>query len=98
MAIRDLIWTSLDQCHLYLELKLDICPEDELFARSPGSTVQSIAAIYAHAVVTEDHSVQRTFRGTEPLHLRPEWTEVLTFLRMLPSTKSGPRAFGRTWR
>ena len=50
----------LRQTHVYLESRLDLCSDPAvLYVRLPGSSLQSIGSIYAHAVVTEDHSLGR---------------------------------------
>src|SRR5688572_7546326 len=47
-------------------------PPDGLLRRLPGSSLQSIAAIYAHAVITEDAGVHDML-GREPLYQAPQW-------------------------
>jgi hypothetical protein len=52
---------------------MDVCPEEALYRRLPGSSLQSIGAIYTHAVVTEDSYVQRALGQRQPLFESPEW-------------------------
>ena len=65
----------LRQTHVYLESRMDLVAEDVVYQRLPGSDLQSIGAIYAHAVVTEDHSFGE-WRDGGALHLRDEWRDV----------------------
>jgi hypothetical protein len=66
---------ALEQAHLYLEVRMDAVAAagmaDLLHRRLPGSDLQSIAAIYAHAVVTEDDSFRR-WRDGAAVHEREE--------------------------
>jgi hypothetical protein len=67
-----LLAEALDQAHLYLEVRIEAAGEpDVIYRRLPGSDLQSIGAIYAHAVVTEDHSF-RDWREGGALHARDE--------------------------
>jgi hypothetical protein len=67
-----LLADALEQAHLYLEVRIDAAGgPDVLYRRLPGSDLQSIGAIYAHAVVTEDHSLGHWRDGGE-LRLRDE--------------------------
>jgi hypothetical protein len=71
--------SALKQARLYMELRIDLCPPALLFEASGGSTIQSIAAIYAHSVVTEDSFVQRQLRGVEPLYESARWASRIRF-------------------
>ena len=73
MRAAQLLAETLEQAHLYLEVRIDAAGgPDVLYRRLPGSDLQSIGAIYAHAVVTEDHSLRRWRDGGE-LRLRAEY-------------------------
>ncbi len=52
----------------------DLPPED-LHRRIPGATIDSIAAVYAHAVVSEDWLISRFVRRRPPLFERDGWAE-----------------------
>ena len=67
---------ALRQTHVYLESRLDLCTDPGvLYARLPGSSLQSIGSIYAHAVVTEDHSLgRRSAKG--PLYQSEAWASL----------------------
>jgi DinB superfamily len=73
MQVAELLLESLRQARVYLEARMDVCGEDVLYRRLPGSSLQSIGAIYAHAVVTEDSYVRRALQGSEPLFESSEW-------------------------
>jgi hypothetical protein len=67
-----LLAEALDQAHLYLEVRIEAAGgPDVVYRRLPGSDLQSIGAIYAHAVITEDHSFSE-WRDGGALHIRPE--------------------------
>ena len=72
MRVAELMLASLQQSRVYLEMRMDVCPPDGLLRRLPGSSLQSIAAIYAHAVITEEASVHDML-GREPLYQAPQW-------------------------
>jgi hypothetical protein len=77
VSARELLLISLRQAHLYLETRISACAteRDILYSRLPGSNLQSIGAIYAHAVLTEDHSFAQ-LRADSPLSDAPEWAEL----------------------
>ncbi len=61
---------------MYLEMRLDLCMDpDVLYRRLPDSSLQSIGAIYAHAVITEDHWLRR-WRAGGPLYEKETWAEL----------------------
>jgi hypothetical protein len=68
---------GLRQAHVYLESRLDLIGDDAdvLYRVLPGSSVQSIGAIYAHAVVTEDAALGE-WRDGGVLHGRDEWADL----------------------
>lgn len=74
----DLLW-MLQWAHGLLERRVADCPDDAFYAFLPNASIASIAAIYAHAVLTEDNYVHRTVRGTEPLFESPQWAGRLGF-------------------
>jgi hypothetical protein len=78
MKPQDLL-EALRQARLYLEIKLDLCPPEVLFERLPGATIQSVASIYTHAVLTEDAFVHRAMQSTEPLFASPAWASRIAF-------------------
>jgi hypothetical protein len=76
MRAAQLLAGALDQAHLYLEVRMDAAGgPDVVYRRLPGSDLQSIGAIYAHAVITEDHSFA-DWRDGGALHIRPEHESV----------------------
>jgi hypothetical protein len=78
MKPQDLL-EALRQARLYLEIKFGLCPPDILSERLPGATIQSIAAIYTHAVLTEDAFVHRSMLSTDPLFASPAWSSRIAF-------------------
>jgi hypothetical protein len=79
MPDRDLQRQLLKQAHIYIEMRVGLCPEALLFESTPGATIAPIGAIYAHAVINEDSYVQRELRGATPLFERAEWASKLAF-------------------
>ncbi len=65
-------------------MKTGLCPPEALYAVTPGATIQSIAAIYAHAVITEDDYVHRRFGLGVPLNQTRAWTAKLSFPPQVP--------------
>jgi hypothetical protein len=54
---------------------VDDCPAEVLHAVVPGSTANSIAATFAHMVMTEDVFVQRRLRNSTLLYEEGGWRE-----------------------
>ena len=94
MKTQDLLRDALRQAHIYLELKLDLCPEHVMFEAPPGSTIASIAAIYAHIVLTEDAFMHRQLRGAAPpLYESAEWISRVTFPPKVAQDRGWTAAF-----
>jgi hypothetical protein len=66
---------QLKQAHEILEQAVGDLDSDALHRRLPGSTVHSIAAIYAHTVIGEDMLLNGVVRGGAPLYQTGGWSE-----------------------
>jgi hypothetical protein len=65
---------QLDFAHSTLEQVIDGC-DAILHDRPAGSTLQNIAACYAHAVLAEDMIVNGMVMGQTPLFMAGNWAE-----------------------
>ncbi len=66
---------ELKQGHDIIEQAVAGLPDDQLHHREESSTIQSIATIYAHTVMSEDQLMNDTVLHRAPLFERGNWTE-----------------------
>lgn len=66
---------QLGQAHNLMEFPLTDMPVEHLHHRYDGSTIQSIAAIYAHTVIGEDQMINGFLRNEPPRFDRDGWSE-----------------------
>lgn len=64
---------QLGQARGFLEFATAGLDADQWHQRSAGSTIQSIAAIYAHAALAQDYLVNTVARDRPMLYVRDEW-------------------------
>src|SRR4051812_24705755 len=75
MDFRKFVRAQLQFAHGTLEQTIEGCEVDVLHHKEPGSTVNSIAAIYAHAVIAEDMVVNVMLMGGSSLFSSNGWPE-----------------------
>lgn len=64
---------ELKQGHDILEQAVAGLPADQLHHRGAGSTIQSIATVYAHTVMSEDRLMNDKIHERAPLFDRENW-------------------------
>ncbi|HEX6032458.1 MAG TPA: DinB family protein [Tepidiformaceae bacterium] len=68
---------QMESMHGILEAAIGDCPNEVLLTKLPGSTISSIAAIYAHTVFGEDGLLNGLARGTTPVYQSEGWAETI---------------------
>lgn len=81
--------TGFGFAHQVLESVIKDVDIETLHAQLPGSTIGSVAAIYAHAVFGEDFFIQKSAQGKEPVHVSGGWSEK-TGVQLPPSPMQSP--------
>jgi CRISPR/Cas system CMR subunit Cmr6 (Cas7 group RAMP superfamily) len=74
---------EIKQGHDIIEQAVAGLPPEQLYHHPPGSTIQSIAAVYVHAVMAEDRLINGKLRAQPTLFEREGWAEKLG-IEMLP--------------
>ncbi len=75
MNTATMIRTQIADMHQYLELAIGDCPADVVAKRLPGAKINSIGAIYAHAIFGEDGLLNGLVRGTTPVYHAGGWAQ-----------------------
>jgi len=63
------------EMHQLLDVAIGDCAPELLTQRAPGSTINSIGAIYAHTIFGEDGIVNGLIRGMKPVYYANGWAE-----------------------
>lgn len=66
---------QMESMHATLEAAIGDCPNAVLARKLPGSTITSIAAIYAHTVFGEDGLMNGLVRGATPVYYAGGWAQ-----------------------
>lgn len=66
---------QMTEMHRYLELAIGDCPPDLLATQLPGATINSIGAIYAHTIFSEDGMLNVLVRGEAPIYHKGGWAQ-----------------------
>lgn len=74
---------ELTQGHDILEQAVAGLPADHLHHQGEGSTIRSIATIYAHTIMSEDYLMNDKILGRESLFERGKWA-AKTGIEMIP--------------
>jgi DinB superfamily len=75
MDLKTVLKANLDASHGAMEVAVRDCAPETLTHRFPGSTINSIGAIYAHTVFGEDGFVNGLVRGQTPVYYAGGWAE-----------------------
>lgn len=75
MDFQSFVRNQLQFAHGTLEQVIEGCEGDILHERQPGSTVHSIAACYAHAVLAEDMIVNGMVMASTPIFAAGGWAD-----------------------
>jgi hypothetical protein len=65
----------MGEMHRILEAAIGDCPADVVGKRLPGAKINSIGAIYAHAVFGEDGLLNGLVRGQAPVYYAGGWAQ-----------------------
>lgn len=74
MDVKTLLREQMQSLHGTLEAAIGDCTADALTKKQPGSTINSIGAIYAHTIFSEDGLVNGLIRGAKPVYFAGEWS------------------------
>lgn len=72
---RTMLREQFQALHHTLECAVADCPDDAVGKKLPGSTINSIGAIYAHTVFGEDGLLNGLVRGQTPVYFAQGWAE-----------------------
>lgn len=88
MEVRDLLRHQFRFAHGFLDQAVADVPPNLANLRLPGSTINTIAQVYAHTVVAEDAFVAEA-QGTQPVLLRDGWAPRLGIAEATPRQTPG---------
>ena len=66
---------QMQSLHGTLEAAVGDCPKEVVAKKMPGSTINSIGAIYAHTIFGEDGLLNALARGQKPVYYAGGWAE-----------------------
>jgi hypothetical protein len=73
MDVKGTLQEQMQALHGTLEAAIRDCPADALTRKLPGSTINSIGAIYAHTIFSEDGILNVLIRGGTPVYFAGGW-------------------------
>lgn len=73
MDVRALLRSQFRFAHQFLEMAMDDVSPETAAVKVGGSTINSIAHVYAHAIVAEDAFVSGATEGAQPVLVAQEW-------------------------
>lgn len=73
MDVKTTLRDQMRTLHGILEAAISDCAPDTLSCKLPGSTVNTIGAIYAHTVFGQDGLVNGLVRGDKPVYFTGGW-------------------------
>ena len=73
MDAKTMLREQMQALHGTLEAAIGDCSADALTRKLPGSTINSIGAIYAHTIFGEDGLLNGLVRGTKPVYFEGGW-------------------------
>lgn len=73
MDVRTTLRQQMQSLHGTLEAAIGDCPGEMLSTKLPGSTINSIGAIYAHTILGEDGLLNGLVRGGSPVYFAGGW-------------------------
>ncbi len=75
MDVKTTLKEQMQALHGTLEAAIADCPAESLTKKLPGSTINSIGAIYAHTIFGEDGLLNGFVRGQAPVYMAGGWAE-----------------------
>ncbi len=73
MDVKGTLQQQMQALHGTLEAAIRDCPSEALAQKLPGSTINSIGAIYAHTIFGEDGLLNGLVRGGTPVYFAGDW-------------------------
>lgn len=73
--VRSTLREQMQAMHGTLEAAIGDCPSNAVAEKLPGSTINSIGAIYAHTVFGEDGLLNGLTRGKTPIYFTGGWAD-----------------------
>lgn len=73
MDVKTTLREQMQALHGTLEVAIGDCTAGVLARKLPGSTINSIGAIYAHSIFSEDGLLNGVVRGGTPVYLAGGW-------------------------
>jgi hypothetical protein len=75
MDVKTTLREQMQAMHGTLEAAVGDCSPDAVARKLPGATINSIGAIYAHTVFSEDGILNFMIRGQAPVYMKDGWAE-----------------------
>jgi hypothetical protein len=72
---RSMLREQMQALHGTMEAAIGDCPDEVVAKKLPGSTINSIGAIYAHTIFSEDGMLNALIRGQTPVYMAGGWAE-----------------------
>ena len=73
MDVKTTLREQLQSLHGTLEAAIRDCPAEALARKLPASTINSIGAVYAHTIFSEDGILNGLVRGGTPVYFAGGW-------------------------
>jgi hypothetical protein len=73
MDVKTMLQQQMGALHAVLEAAVGDCSAETLAKKLPGSTINSVGAIYAHTVFGEDGILNGLVRGQAPVYYGSGW-------------------------
>lgn len=73
--VRTTLREQMQSLHGTLEAAVGDCPAGSVAQKLPGSTINSVGAIYAHTIFSEDGLLNGLIRGQKPVYFTGGWAE-----------------------
>jgi hypothetical protein len=73
MDVKTTLQQQMQAMHGTLEAAIGDCSAEVLARKLPGSTINSIGAVYAHTIFSEDGIVNALVRGGTPVYFAGGW-------------------------
>lgn len=75
MDAKTMLREQMNALHGVLEAAIGDCPSESLTKKMPDSKINTIGAIYAHTVFSEDGMLNYMVRGQAPVYMAGGWAE-----------------------
>ena len=75
MDVKTTLREQMQAMHGTLEAAVGDCNPEAVARKLPGATINSIGAIYAHTIFSEDGILNFMIRGQAPVYMKDGWAE-----------------------